>query len=229
MCTILMTILCSGNGVYGVQVNKTKGSCNNALVNKIVSFESTFNSGNQLEPVIIPRKGFTMQLPDTWKKELNYTNGAAWKTEKCGDSLCISSLKTDWENYYVYIEDFAGAEDKMQPKLVYFSDVHETAPDWTVQFDIACEDCNKMEHCYIYNKFGGGFEQKKQGRMLADISGRAVFRSDVDPAYDHWFDWAVHVQDHVPAGTAGLASVGAEFLCLVMALCILSELFVKYL
>jgi len=193
--TVIVFLSATSCAINAESLKTTKVGCNHLLENKIVSFESNFYPGNQLEPGTMPNKGYIMQLHDTWKKVLNYTNGSAWKSEKCWDSLCISSLKTGWESYFAYVDNNDGLNEKKHLKLSYYP----KDPPWTGQFDIKCEACSTMKHCYVINKLGGSLDENDQGRMLADINGRSVIRYQVPSDYDAWFDWTIHLHDHVPA------------------------------
>ena len=186
--------------VQGVRVIKTRHSCNNVLEDKIVSFEYNYFSGNQLEPGLKSKHGYTMWLPNTGRSNLTVSNGAAWRTEKCGTSLCIVSMKTEWEHYYLYMKTFGGTKHRMYPNLGYFEDVHEADPPWTVQFDIKCEDCNKRNHCYVINRYHGNSKQKNFGRLFADSNGYSVFGYLYGQSYEDWFDWSVHLHNSQPMG-----------------------------
>jgi len=194
--------LCVLLAVQGVWVKKL--SCNNVLENKNVSFEYNFYPSNQLEPEYKYKFGYTMLLPDTGNNTLTYTNGAAWRTEKCGNSLCIVSMKKDWKNYYLYM-GWGGGKNRQSPFLEYYEDIKKADPAWNVQFDIECDDCNKRRHCYIIHRFKGNSEDKNYGRLFTDAIGFSVFGYLFDETYEDWFDWAVHEHNHVPAGAAGPA------------------------
>merc|ERR1739838_1021664 len=112
--------LCVLLAVQGVWVKKL--SCNNVLENKNVSFEYNFYPSNQLEPGAIPKSGYTMMLPDTGENTLTFTNEAAWRTEKCGNSLCIVSMMKGWENYYLYMARWGGGKNRQAPLLDYYED-----------------------------------------------------------------------------------------------------------
>eukprot|EP00092_Neocalanus_flemingeri_P020151 GFUD01021815.1.p1 GENE.GFUD01021815.1~~GFUD01021815.1.p1 ORF type:complete len:228 (-),score=30.38 GFUD01021815.1:128-811(-) len=202
---VLLAVLYS---VQCARVNKTRLSCNTVLENKNVSFEYNYFPGNQLVPGYKSKYGYGVELPSIGSNELTYTNEAAWGTEQCGDSLCIVSLKQDWENYY--LTSHTGYEIGVVPKLIYYKDIKDADPALTVQYDIECEDCSKMKHCYIIQSYS---EEKGYSLMFVwDLGGMDSFivfvSSHIYDTYDTYdlFEWAIHVHDHVPAGADGLVS-----------------------
>eukprot|EP00092_Neocalanus_flemingeri_P012670 GFUD01013654.1.p1 GENE.GFUD01013654.1~~GFUD01013654.1.p1 ORF type:complete len:225 (-),score=37.98 GFUD01013654.1:254-928(-) len=219
MCLcVLLAVLCC---VQCTRVNKTRLSCNTVLENKNVSFEYNFYPGNQLEPGYPFKSAKSAILPSSGDNKLTYTNGNAWRTEKCGDSLCIVSLEKDWEHYYLYMSTWPTGSNQMAPQLMYYEDIQEADPPWTVQFDINCEDCNRREHCYIIHRYKGNSEEKNYGRLFVSTY-KSVFGYLYDHTYEDWFDWAVHVHDHVPAGAGG--PVRLPFVILANALLMLTVL-----
>jgi hypothetical protein len=204
-----------------VQSESTKHSCNNALANKIVSFEYNYYPGNQLVPGLRSKHGYTMKIPSTGTNTLTFTNAAAWRTEKCGNSLCIVSLKKKWEQHYLYMKTWGGTSSRWNPSLGYFEDIHAVDPAWTVQFDIECEDCAKREHCYVSHRFYGNKEKKNYGRLFTQANGLSQFGYQFDQSDEDWFDWSVHVHRQVPAGAPGQ---GGHYLAIISIVTVLSIL-----
>ena len=103
---------------------------------------------------------------------------------------------------------------------MYYKDIQKADPAWQVQFDIECDSCSKMVHCYISHRFYGKQDNENYGRMFTDKQGFSVFGYQYDQTYENWFDWTVHVHHQVPAGAAGLnnlyfAFLVSIFICLI--------------
>ena len=122
--------------------------CNLLLENKILSFENNHYPGNQLEPGHKSQTEYTMQIQTTRRSVLTYSMAVAWRTRRCGRSLCISSMKEGFENYLFHMKSWTGAKHSMYPDLAQ----HPVEPAWPVQFDIECEDCMTRRHCYVVHR-----------------------------------------------------------------------------
>ena len=91
----------------------------------------------------------------TGSKNLTFTNSVLWRAESCGESLCIVSLKKDWEHYYLYMKTWgAGTSTRWFPSLGYYEDIHAVRSAWTIQFDIECDNCAAKKHCYVSHSGG---------------------------------------------------------------------------
>merc|ERR1712183_922483 len=217
--------------IFGCE-GKTRQSCKNVLANKIVSFESNYFPGNQLEPVSNGTSENAMGLPSTQENELIFKNDSFWRLEKRGNcdtrpckeniwigqeySLSIVSMKKDLkhttshnEEYYLSMISWAGGmgqvKSRITPRLDYFQNMENADPRWywTVQFDIECEDCATLDHCYISNRYRGSMDKKNYGRTMADDDGVSIFGYLSEETNEDRFDWTVHVHRDVDAGAAG--------------------------
>ena len=167
--------------------------CNSKLQNKVISFEYNYYPGYHLTPYSSTEFGYIMGT--TWVGEKEYTSdlGTGWLTEKCGEHLCLSSLKTKWENYYLYMPSWGGTRFRLAGKLYHWWDVCRVGDRWSVDFDILCQDCNTMDHCNLVNRYKGSMEMKNYGRLMTDKHGWTDFGFDYGESYADWFDWKIHV------------------------------------
>ena len=174
-----------------VRTRKPKMCCNLLLENKILSFENNHYPGNQLEPGNKNMAEYTMQVQSTRRSVLTYSMAVAWRTRRCGRSLCISSMKNGFESYFFHMKVWAGVKSSMYPDLVEYH--NQDRPAWPVMFDIECENCETRRHCYIVHRYQGDSENKNYGRMFIDTTGYAVF--GYLGKTGNMFEWTVHIHN----------------------------------
>jgi len=209
---------------------KTKQNCNTFLTNQLVSVESVYFPGHLLAPVTLDiftgkvymRLGYTVisvsrEEYASWDHipwggdQLIFSRDDTWRLEKCGSSLCIASLKKQYWGTYLMINTELTPDQIAVPMLKYVEDFNEPAQDWTVKFDIECEECqgNKTQNCHFLQR--NGLDQKKDVRRMfvADasdsqlVSHRSYFAAEYDETKDDLFNWNVHIHVHLPPDISG--------------------------
>ena len=195
---IFLSVLVEGE--RHVRRSKPKMCCNLLLENKILSFEPNQFPGNQLEPGQKTPSEYTMQVERTRRGVLTYSMAVAWRTRKCGRSLCISSLKRGFEHFFFFMKTWPGVKSSMYPSLGEYEQVETVDPFWSVMFDIECEDCDTRKHCFLVHRYGGNSDKRNYGKMFIDTTGYAVFGYQTKNTED-LFDWTVHTHN---IGTAML-------------------------
>ena len=194
ICFVLFLHLQFGHG-------KEKINCNAQLDNKTISLEYNYYPGYQATPggsrlnkgyrMMIKRFGSEVQK---WSIT-NLESRHLWKVEKCRTHLCFSSLRSRWKKYYLYMPQ-SGLKfiHKWRENLYHYDNIAEATPKWIVEFDVLCDDCSKMRHCNVVNRYGDSSETKDYGKMYSKVGGYVTFGYNYDSSYDTWFDWTVHVQ-----------------------------------